>query len=160
VPQTKKDRLLPKARALHAEGLSKPEIAAALGVAESTIYRWARHDEEAGDPWPKAQDDPPELDSPDALPPAERLYRKLHRRLEALVERGGADPEARGLEDRMLKLCRVLDYLRKGRDDLTERLRALKSFAAFCLRNLTEEEMDPVRKGIRLYVDELKREHS
>ena len=60
----------------------------------------------------------------------------------------------------MLKVCKVLEYLRAGEDDLDAQLAAMKRFAGFCIRTLSEDEMTPVRKAIRLFLDDLKREHS
>ena len=61
---------------------------------------------------------------------------------------------------RMLKVCRVLEHVRGDGADLDAQLEAIKRFAKFCLQNLNEEEMQHVRKAIRLFLDNLKEEHS
>ena len=60
----------------------------------------------------------------------------------------------------MLKICRVLEHLRDDGDELTACLKAMERFGTFCARTLVEEEMTPVRKAVRLFLDELKKEHS
>lgn len=95
--------------------------------------------------------------TPDA---SARLARRLEERLAVLVEKSEASPNDPKLEDRMLKVCKVLEYLRAGEDDLDAQLAAMKRFAGFCIRTLSEDEMTPVRKAIRLFLDDLKREHS
>ena len=59
----------------------------------------------------------------------------------------------------MLKVCRVLEFLRDD-DDLEAQLRTVEDFASFCMETLTEEEMRPVRKAIHMFLDKLKRENS
>jgi len=143
-----------QARALRAAGARTAEIAAALGVSPSTVRRWARQDARADE-----EVGAPERGHP-ARRPVDRLILKLERRLAKLVENEDEKAEPARIEDRMLKLCKVLDYLRAGRDDLTGQLEAMRGFAAFCLQNLPEPDMDPVRKAIRLFVEQLRKEHS
>jgi len=153
-----KVKLLPQALALRAEGVSMPVIAKTLNVAVRTVERWLREEsrqrphqvtEAGGEAKPAG---PP-------LPPDE-LVSRLEGRLARLIEASdGAADEAK-LEDRMLKVCKVLESLRAGRDDLTAQLRAMNRFAAFCLSALSEDEMPPVRKAVRLFMDSLKRESS
>jgi len=160
VPKCKREKLLPQARTLAAEGVARPEIAAALDVAPSTIYRWANRDAEAGRPWDETG--PPPAPAVTTPPPtnADRLYRRLQERLERLIDESDIDAKSTGLENRMLKLCKVLDHLREDRDDLQGQLTAMKRFGSFCARHLPEEQMSPVRKAIRMFLDELKRAHS
>jgi transposase len=159
---SRKQRLA-EARALYAEGATYAVIAEALGVSPRTVRRWARREREAGRPWQRGggTESPPRPSAPSRSdePLSRRLCCKLEERLARLVEQSElADEDAR-LEDRMLKICRVLDSLRAG-DELTARLEAIKRFAAFCVRTLPDEEMTPVRKAIRLFIEELRREHS
>jgi transposase-like protein len=167
VAQSKRSKLLPQARALYAEGASKAAIAESLGVAPSTVRRWARRDAQAGRPWQRGgQPPPPPRRTPaaDARPGhscrADRLCRRLEERLERLIEAGESEPGSARLEDRMLKVCRVLEHLRGGQDELRAQLESMKRFAGFCTRTLTEEEMGPVRKAVRLFLEDLRREHS
>ena len=102
------------------------------------------------------------------------LCRLIERRLADLVHdcteparqaedgQGGGAPDAKDAkaEERILRLCKILEALRSGEDNLRAQLDAMKGFAAFCTRTLTEEEMTPVRKAVRLFLDALKKEHS
>ena len=45
-------------------------------------------------------------------------------------------------------------------DDIMPQLVAMQRFADFCVRNLCEAEMPPVRKAVRLFLDDLKARHS
>ena len=83
----------------------------------------------------------------------------LEQRLADLVARSINEPDKAGAEDRMLKICRVLEFLREA-DDLEAQLRAIKGFAAFCMQTLTEDEMPPVRKVIHLFLEKLRRENA
>lgn len=166
--RTQKDTLLPEARALYAEGVSKRTIAAALGVSASTVRRWAREDAAAGDGWSREPGQKPaEVPVPrlpqDRAPDgslADRLCRRLEARLERLVEENGDDVASSRLEDHMLKICKLLELLRSNTGDLQGQLTAMKSFAAFCVRNLPEEQMAPVRRAVRLFLDELRRDNA
>lgn len=151
----KMDKLLPQARALAADGAAQPTIAASLGISLRTVQRWAAADRAAGVPWPS--------DAGAARPSsgggplrADRLVHKLEGRLERLID---SDVNAAKIEDRALKICKLLDLLRAG-DDPRWQLEAMRDFAAFCLRNLSEEEMRPVRRAIRLFIDDIRRAHS
>ena len=161
-----KDKLLPRARALYAEGSPKPVIAEALKVSLRTVQQWARKDALSGHPWRRETEPVPATAAgrPAArsmgASPAEEICRKLEERLERLIEAGETAKDGARLEDRMLKICKVLEHLRAGRDEVGAQLSAMKRFAAFCLRTLSEEEMSPVRKAIRLFVENLKKEHS
>ncbi len=165
--QSKRSELLPQARALYAEGISKAVIAESLEVAPSTVRRWARRDAQAGRPWQRGGQPPP---APQRTPAAgarpghqcraDRLCHRLEERLERLIEADDSKSDGTRLEDRMLKLCRVLEHLRGEQDELRAQLEAMKRFAGFCTRTLTEQEMGPVRKAVRLFLEELRREHS
>jgi hypothetical protein len=167
VAESQKARKLVEARALYAGGATKPVIAEALGVSLRTIQKWAREDAMAGQAWgregatgsPNAVPPVPELSSQDNTTSADQLCRKLEERLARLIEAGDPAKDAR-LEDRMLKLCKVLESLRASQDDVAPQLEAMKRFASFCVRTLSEDEMSPVRKAIRLFLEDLRKEHS
>jgi hypothetical protein len=95
-------------------------------------------------------------------PPKDRaeLCRRLENRLALLVVEAEKDLKDAKVEERFLKLCRVLESLRSDTADLDAQLEAMRRFADFCVRELTEEEMAPVRGPIRQFVDYLKEEHS
>ena len=145
---------LPEARALYAEGLSYVEIAKALDLPAGTVRRWAAEERRAGRPWPS--------DGRPASGPTDRgeLCRRLEQRLQRLVERAENDLDDARVEDRFLKLCRVIDSLRSDSADLDAQMEAMGRFADFCMKSLTEEEMAPVRGPIRQFLDYLKEEHS
>jgi len=163
----RKSKHLPEARALYAEGLSMAAIAEALPVSVSTVRRWAREEAAGGRPWtrratpesrPEVRQDttaPHRRVSP-RRPLAERLRRRLERRLEKLVRQHANDVSTTALEDHMLKTCKVLELL-KDHDDPGTQLEAMRRFAAFCVRTLSEDEMGPVRKAIRLFLDEVRK---
>ncbi|MHC4481667.1 MAG: helix-turn-helix domain-containing protein [Planctomycetota bacterium] len=157
---SQKEKKLPEARVLFAEGVDKAAIARALGVSARTVRRWARQDALKGRPWEVAGEGGPLPDLPaaqqvpkDAALTA-RLCRRLRERLADLVETSEAE------EDRMLKLCRVIEHLREGGQDLMGRLETMREFASFCARNLPEEEMAPVRKAVSGFMNQLKEDHS
>lgn len=152
--RSKKARHLDEALALRREGLSPGQIAAALPVSASTVRRWLRAERQA----PSPETERPEPDRTE--PSAERLRRKLEERLERLIEESEVDQGNARLEDRMLKVCKVLEFLRGEGDDVAAQLEAMDGFSDFCVRTLSEGEMTPVRKAVRLFLDELKRKHS
>ena len=154
-----KMKLLPQARALYAAGSDEDAIAASLSVSVTTVRRWAREDERAGEPWTR-DGKPMTRPSRRARNSADSLRRRLQERLERLIERSEDDMDDAKIEERMLKVCRVLEALRGDTADLDAQLELTKRFAAFCMRNLTDEEMEPLRKAIRLFMDNLREEHS
>jgi len=160
VARTTKERMRDQARALRRQGSSMAVIGEALGVTDRTVRRWAKDDADAGRPWRWGK-------GVDFIPTPEhftdRMCSQLMERLARLIE-AGDDPEhaedAARLEDRMLKVCRVLEHLKSDHIDLEQQLVGLKRFAAFCMRNMTEQEMEPVRRAIRQFLDEMREEHS
>ena len=152
MPRSGKEDRVPEARALYAAGTTKAVIAKSLGVARSTVTHWSKQDAAAGRPWER-----------DAGPvPRGRLRALLEERLADLAKQDDATDAkaAAASEDRMLKICRVLDYLDSGSDDLDSCFDAMERFGAFCVRSLSEADMVPVRKAITQFLDELRREHS
>lgn len=162
MPHDDKEDRKRRARDLFARGLAKTEIAREMGVSPSTVYRWAREDREDGNPWSRraapCQRASRQPESP--APDRDRLRRRLHARLQALVERAEREPDEAKLEQRMLKLCRVLEHLQPEASDPKAQLEALDRFATFCAQNLCEDELDPVRRALRIYMDHLKEVHS
>jgi len=162
------EKLIEQARALYAEGLGQAEIASALAVSARTISRWARRDAEAGRPWRRERagdvarppKEPPSTSRDRSRRTAERLRRSLEKRLARLVKASEADDDNGRIEDRMLKLCKVLEFLRADSSDLDCQLRTLERFTAFCLTALCDEEMDPVRKAVRMFMEQIRRESS
>lgn len=157
----KRKRLLDQARVLYAEGAATSVIARAVGVAPATVRRWARKAAQAGAPWQREARPRPHCNQ--ACRPARTaeadLRHMLEQRLADLVARSAEEPDKPGAEDRMLKVCKVLEFLR-GADDLEAQLRAIKGFAAFCVQALSEDEMAPVRKAIHLFLEKLRRENA
>jgi len=161
--ESQKEMLLPRARALYAEGSTYDVIAESLGVSARTVRRWAAQDRAAGRPWRRDAERASSTSRP-SLPrgegSAEALRARLRERLDYLVAQSELNPDDAKLDDRMLKLCRVLEHLHKEAADVDAQLEALERFTRFCLQNLSEDEMDPVRKAVRLFLDNLKEEHS
>ncbi len=146
----KRKTLLPQARALHREGVPATGIASSLGVSRRTVDRWRERDEGMGNPWDVVQ----------AEDPGQRLRRRVEERLLALADAMDGDEPDPKLEDRMLKLCRVLDHLPTDEADIDSQLAWARQFVTFCLHNLTEDEMPPIRKAVRLFLDDLKERNS
>ena len=160
--------LLDRARALYTEGAEIKAIAQSLHVTPTTVRRWARKADAARTPWKREAPPRPRCShactrsqaaAPSPRPAADDLRALLEKRLADLVARSVEEPDKPGAEDRMLKVCKVLEFLR-GADDLEAKLRAVKDFAAFCVQTLPEVEMAPVRKAIHMFLDKLKRENS
>jgi hypothetical protein len=161
-------QLIDEARVLYEAGATTETIATSACVSPSTIRRWARKAKAAGAPWQRQASTPPRRSQASVPPAAARpdtpatagdLRTLLEQRLADLVQRSIQEPDKPGAEDRMLKVCKVLEFLR-GADDLEARLRGMKDFAGFCVQTLTEDEMPPVRKAIHMFLDKLKRENS
>ena len=62
-------------------------------------------------------------------------------------------------EDRALKVTKLLTFMDERTDDAEVALQALEQFVKFCLRELTDKEMQPVRKAVRMFAEELRRNH-
>jgi hypothetical protein len=123
-----------------------------------------KQDREAGMPWTRPEQAQPagsEAPGTDLRP---RLRSQLEAHLARLVRQTlNADkrgrPRGPALEDRMLKVCRVIEHFDPDTDDPTVQLAVLKGSVAFCVRTLSEPEMPPLRKALRLYLDDLKARH-
>jgi len=172
--ESRRQRRLAEARALYEAGTPPDVIARSLGVARSTVRRWARDEARAGRPWASCrpplprQDPPPSPTNPPGGSPAgqaggapetERLCRLLEGRLGDLIRQSAQEDNPK-LDDRILRLCKVIEHLKATGDDLDALLAAMNRFASFCARSLAEEELAPVRAAVRQFLDELKREHS
>ncbi len=151
---------LPEARALYAEGLSYVEIARSLEVPAGTVRRWASEERKARRPWTREGEPVPAPATAAGSTDRGDLCRRLEHRLALLIEQAEDDLSDAKIEDRFLKLCRVIDSLRSDSADLDAQMEAMGRFADFCMKNLTEEEMAPVRGPIRQFLDHLKEEHS
>jgi transposase len=156
VANSSKEDLLPQARALYSAGADKDVIAEAIGVSRRTVRRWAKQDADEGRPWRRGQAPLQEGPAPGRRA---RLRGRLEARLERLIEEGEIDPDGTRLEDRMLKICRVLDHLQEE-DDLSAWLRAMERFAAFCTRTRSEAELEPIRRAVSEWMSHLKEEYS
>jgi transcriptional regulator with XRE-family HTH domain len=146
-----------RARRLYARGLSRKEVAEAVGVAKSTVQRWARHDARQGRDWQDArrrcQQRRPTLI-------IERLEDCFARLLSHKEEQEQAGKGKKKLEDRLLKLLRVIELYRKTRDDSETQLAALEDFVAFCVRQVPADDMEVIRGAVNSYIEHLKRENS
>jgi transposase-like protein len=87
------------------------------------------------------------------------VCRRLEQRLGSLMAQGTDAEQSGRVEDRMLKICRIIEFLRSG-DEIGSRLQAMHEFARFCIGTLSESEMQPVRMAITRYLDKLKEENS
>ena len=154
---SRKQKQLPEARALYAEGLSFVAIGKSLDVPAGTVRRWALEERRAGHVWVRDGEPAP---APEGNADRAEVLRRLERRLALLVEQAENDLSDAKVEERFLKLCRVIESLRGDAAELDAQMEAMKRFADFCVQNLTEDEMAPVRGPIRQFMDYLKEEHS
>lgn len=159
MPYTK-SRNIDRARDLYERGHGHADIARKLGRSLSTIRRWAREDAGNGRPW---------LRKP-ANRFEERLSRVLEQRLDALVNDAQTEPREKDgdrtreeavmrLEDRALKLCKLLRFIRDASTDPTPILDALRQLVLFAKGTLDAEELRAVRKAVRLFVDTLREDY-
>ena len=153
IPQEDKDvhEARQRARQLYEQGSALDAIARSVKTPVMSVLRWRRDDETKGRQWLRPGE--PTLQ--------EKMRARLYRHLDVLIEAAESrrkQTRARypTLEDRMLRVCQVIEHLAPDSDDLTAQLLALQKFAAFCVRTLSEEEMGPVRKAVRMFLDELK----
>jgi len=153
----KKRKMLHRARRLYARGLSMREVAAALGVGLGTVQRWSRHDAEEGRDWKEAR-----RERDDRRPGLviERLENAFAQLLRHRNRQEDAGKGKKRLEDRLLKLLRVIELYRKTRDDTDERMTALEGFVAYCVEHVAPEEMKPIRGAVNRYIEHLKRENT
>jgi transposase len=152
------------ARDSYGRGLPVNAIAQTLNVSVMSILRWRQQDMEAGMSW-TGPARPQSAESGAAEPQLRELLRsQLQTHLAELV-RQALNAESKGraryptVEDRMLKVCRVIEHLDPDTDDPGIQLAVMQGFAAFCVRALSEQEIGPVRKAVRLFLDDLKARH-
>jgi hypothetical protein len=126
------------------------------------VRRWAAEERAAGRPW-RPEAGPANTATRPSLPREEgnpeALRARLRERLDYLVAQSELNPDDPKIDDRMLKVCRVLEHLQDDAD-LDAQLETIRRFAAFCVRNLPESTVQPLRSAIRLFVEDLKEEHS
>ncbi len=153
----KKRRMLHRARRLYARGLSMREVAAALGVSVGTVHRWSRSDAEQGRDWKQARRERDERRPGLVIERLENAFAQLlrHRNQQEAAGKG-----EKRLEDRLLKLLRVIELYRETRDDTDARMTALEDFVAYCVEHVPPEEMQPIRGAVNRYIEHLKRENS
>jgi len=140
-----------RARQLYEQGSALDAIARSVKTPVMSVLRWHRDDEAKGLQWLRPGE--PTFE--------QKMRARLYRHLEVLLRAAETrKKQARApyptLEDRMLKVCQVIKHLSPDCDDLMAQLLAMKEFADFCVRTLSEEEMGPVRKAVRMFLDELK----
>lgn len=154
----KRDRLLPRARALYAQGMHFKDIGAALGVTKDTVRKWYDYDLKRGTSWDKEREQ-----QENARP--ERIMELLERRFGRMVLAGEAaaeDPEALGddYEARLLKMLQIRNGYRKSADKLTSILDAIEEFATFCAQNVSLDELAVVRSAVERFTDKLRKDNS
>jgi len=143
---SRKKELMPMAEILRAEGRTYDEIAEQIGIASKTVARWFQIEQARRN-----------------RPLTQRLSEQLEARLEKLFEDEESKDEQKHdpkFADRALKLCKLIEALRAGPDEISASLIAIMRFIRFCLITLTEEEMQPIRRAVALFIDDLKQENS
>lgn len=88
----------------------------------------------------------------------DRIASKVLDHLEVLIDSEIMLKGSGQFEARMLRAARVLQCIETEGPELVQRLKAMNHFATFCVSNLTEEEIQPVRVAISRYLDKLKDE--
>ena len=165
-PETRNPR--DAAREMYRQGQALDAIAQALNVSVVSLLRWRKQDASKGRFWegPKVNGgtDPDKGEFSREQPDLRGILRnQLETYLAELVAEATRaskkDDPRPTYEDRMLKVCRIIETLSPGGDDLSPQLAAMKAFATFCVRRLPESEMAPVRKAVRLFLDDLKARH-
>ena len=153
----KRRKLIHRARRLYARGLSRREVGAALGVNRTTVQDWARYDAERGRDWQDARRRR-EQRRPGLI--IDRLEDCFARLLSHKEEQENAGKGKKKLEDRLLKLLRVIELYKKTREDGEMQLAALEDFVAFCVRQVPADDMEVIRGAVNSYIEHLKRENS
>jgi hypothetical protein len=82
---------------------------------------------------------------------------KLEAHFAALVQGLDADTDGYKPEDRALKVTKLLAFMDERLDTSEADLAAMERFVRFCLHELTEDKMQPVRKAVRLYTEQIRR---
>ena len=145
----KRDILISRARELYAAGLSQRQVAEVLGVHRTTVRTWARQERDQGQAWEKLREERrrtrPSL-----------ILRELKRRFaDALLRQPAEDETPKDVEDRLLKLTRIIEgYGKLG--GVADRLEVMEEFAAFCAGTLGKEERTVVRRAVTGYLQQVK----
>mgnify|MGYP006305002183 CR=1 FL=1 len=144
-----KKHLIPQARALYARGLSIAGVARALGVGETTVYRWRNADRDAGLPWSALQ-------GPSG--PAELLLvvAGLQRLLARVVQADDVDvlEQVRAVN----RIHRALEQERQRLAMFEGRAVILQRMEAWATAELTPADAGRVQEAIRLYLNSWQRE--
>ena len=155
----KRDQLIDRARRLYAGGMSRANVARAVGVRTDTLRKWSRYDEARGLAWERER-----RQWRSASP--ELVLRTLEERfgravLEAELASAPGDEESkRDEEARLLKMLQILNGYRKSADEITLQLRAMEEFAGFCADSLSPAELDVVRRVVESFLEHLRKENS
>jgi hypothetical protein len=110
--------------------------------------------------------EPPADGATDADALQERLRIDLEHRLQALAGEAAdlsdrtRKPAYPCLEDRLLKVSRVIRSFRDNGPDVDCQLKTMGGFVRYCLTHLCEDEMPPIRKAVRGFLDDLKERNS
>jgi hypothetical protein len=104
------------------------------------------------------EEDTPKLSGSDAGGMPEVLTR-LEEHFAGVVGKLNIGEKGHKVEDRALKVTKLLSFMDERGDDSEADLRAMKRFVEFCLQELTEDEMQPVRKAVRLFTEHIRRNH-
>jgi hypothetical protein len=145
----------------HAADLARPRAAR-----EASLPLAAVPDSWADDPSDADQPELPMAAAPDADALQDRLCADLERRLEALAGEAAdlrnrtRKPDYPCLEDRLLKLSRIIRSFRDNGPDVDCQLKTMGGFVQYCLTHLCEDEMPPIRKAVRGFLDDLKERNS
>ena len=149
----KRDKLIGRARRLYAAGLTRREVANALGVCRSSVTKWAADDKKAGTDWDELR-----REHREGLSTA--VLRRLKARFAEVL--AGAEkatgPKAVEVDDRLLKLTRIIESYSKLSQSISGRLAVMEEFADFCSAELGEEAAASVRPAMTAYLGRVRDE--
>ena len=139
-----------QARMLYVDGGSADQVAHAMDVSESTVYRWRDADKKRGVDWDKRR--AAKHDDPQAL------LALLERRRQELAK---ADPqglaEYSAQADALQKLGRAIEQIRDAYGDFTMILNALRRFAQWAVENMSDDDREVIFRGVEAFTDDIKR---
>ena len=143
----KADDRIRQARMLYTNGGTCEQVAQAMEVSESTVYRWKDTDKKRGVDWDKRRAG--RVFDPGAL------LSLLEKRLEEVAKNDSMADYARSQSVQML--TRALEGLREMYGDNTMLLYALDQFTKWCVQNMDDDDRSVILRAVEGYTDELKR---
>lgn len=140
----KRNRLLPAARSLFAQGHTPAEIAEALDVSAGTVRRWRREDD---DDWGELQEKQRPRD-------IQGLMRRIEQQMDAIVADDSID--SREKADAISKLERSLDSMCSRFESLDLRLDIAEDMGRWAAENMSDADNKAIRRFLATYTAHLR----